>query len=113
VSGRIRMALLWRPRQGNAARGVKFLPCLPGRTAWPDRLPANIPRPADKKRVESAAERRPASESGSQFTRDHGYPASGGEWGLVALLVFKTSDRARARWRVRFPSASAHASFLA
>src|SRR5207248_10756396 len=35
------------------------------------------------------------------------YPDPGGDWGLVALLVFKTSAPARVGGRVRFPSASA------
>ena len=36
------------------------------------------------------------------------YPDPGGDWGLVALLVFKTSAPARVGGRVRFPSASAN-----
>ena len=38
---------------------------------------------------------------------DRRYPDPGGDWGLVALLVFKTSAPARVGGRVRFPSASA------
>ena len=36
-----------------------------------------------------------------------GYPDPGGEWGLVALPVFKTGEASKGAWRVRFPSASA------
>src|SRR5439155_22874229 len=82
----------------------------PGRARSPGREPANITGPSDRKCSQLPACARLLSRlSGAGRLSQGGcYPDPGGDWGLVALLVFKTSAPARIGGRVRFPSASAN-----
>jgi hypothetical protein len=93
-----------RPAQPPDRRDVAPAHRLGGRRGIPRRdTTAQLPD-AFGQSVQSASSRAPESFG---ITAGGRYPDPGGDWGLVALLVFKTSAPARVGGRVRFPSASA------